>query len=64
MDYDEISQLQSEGFHSRCVLVSTEVVKENQEEMWGMFLMAYAENVPQVGTEYDINILNYLLFIF
>ena len=48
MDYDEISQLQSEGFQSRCVLISTEGVKENQEEMWGMVLMTYAENVPQV----------------
>ena len=48
MNYDEISQIRTEGFELQCVLVDKKGVKENQEEMWGMFLMTYAENVPQV----------------
>jgi hypothetical protein len=48
MDYDEISQLKTEGYELQCVLVDKEGAKENQEEMWGMFLMTYAENVSQV----------------
>jgi hypothetical protein len=48
MDYDEISQWKTEGFELQCVSVDKEGVKDNQEEMWGMFLMTYAEKVPQV----------------
>ena len=46
--HDEISQFQSEGFRLRCILVDAKGVKENQEEMWGMFLMTYSEDVPEV----------------
>ena len=48
MGYDEISQLQSEGFKLQCVLIDAEGVKDNQEEMWGTFLMTYAEHIPRV----------------
>ena len=61
MDYDEISQLKTEGYGLQCVLVDKEGIKENQEEMWGMFLMTFAENVPQVLSDYHI-IVRYLMF--